>query len=342
MTQDILERWARNDGKMVSRKSKSGNLKILVTGGAGYIGSVLVGELLKLGHRVTVLDNFMYGQDSLVGYCNNPDFELIKGDVRSNPGEVGLIHSLVKRKFDAIFPLAAIVGMPACDRDRMAAESINFTAIWEMCNALDSLSPDTKVIFPNTNSGYGIGQEDIFCTEETPLKPISFYGRLKCEAEKTLIDRCDAVVFRLATVFGCSPRMRLDLLVNDMVYRAVNDGYILLYEAHYKRNYIHILDVAGAFIHGMDHWDEMHGQVYNAGLSNANLSKLELCQEIKKQVPEFTIYKDGKGKDPDQRNYIVSNEKLEKTGWKPTKTLPDGIAELIKAYQMPISGGKNC
>jgi nucleoside-diphosphate-sugar epimerase len=318
---------------------KPGSLNILVTGGAGYIGSVLVGELLKLGHKVTVLDNFMYGQSSLIGYCNNPNFELVKGDVRSNTGERGILHKLIERKFDFIFPLAAIVGMPACDKDRQTAQAVNFMAIWEMCNAITALKPETKVIFPNTNSGYGVGQKDIYCTEETPLKPISFYGRLKCEAEKEIIDRCDAVIFRLATVFGCSPRMRLDLLVNDMVYKAVKDGYVVLYEAHFKRNFIHILDVAGAFIHAMNHWEEMHGQIYNAGLSSANLSKMELCQEIKKQVPEFYIVEAGIGKDVDQRNYIVSNEKLEKTGWKPAKSLQDGISELVKAYQMPVSGG---
>lgn len=324
---------------MVSRKQR---LNILVTGGAGYIGSVLVGELLKAGHKVTVLDNFMYGQSSLVGYCSNPDFELIRGDVRSNPGEAGIMHELIKRKYDAIFPLAAIVGMPACDKDRTAAEAINMTAIWELCNSVRVLSPEAKVIFPNTNSGYGIGQKDIYCTEETPLTPISFYGRLKCAAEKEIIILPNAVALRLATVFGCSPRMRIDLLVNDMVYRAVSDGYLVLYEAHFKRNYIHVLDVAGAFIHCLENWEKMKGQVYNVGLSSANLSKLELCQEIQKQVPNFTIYQDGKGKDPDKRNYIVSNEKVEKTGWKPTKSLQDGIAELIKAYQMPVSGGKNC
>lgn len=324
---------------MVSGKQ---SLNILVTGGAGYIGSVLTGELLKAGHSVTVLDNFMYGQSSLIGYCNNPNFELVKGDVRSNPGEVGIMHKLIKRKYDAIFPLAAIVGMPACDKDRTVAEAVNLTAIWELCNSVRILSPDAKVVFPNTNSGYGIGQKDIYCTEETPLTPISFYGRLKCAAELEIMTMPNAVALRLATVFGCSPRMRLDLLVNDMVYRAVHDGYIVLYEAHFKRNYIHVLDVAGAFIHCLENWDKAKGQIFNVGLSEANLSKFELCQEIKKQVPNLQIIQNEIGKDPDKRNYIVSNEKIEKTGWKPTKSLQDGITELIKAYQMPISGGRNC
>lgn len=318
---------------------KSGSLNILITGGAGYIGSVLVGELLKQGHKVTVLDNFMYGQSSLISYCNNTNLELIRGDVRSEAGERGLVHKLIEREFDYVFPFAALVGMPVCERDKLAAQTVNFEAIWEMNNAITIMAPNTRVIFPNTNSGYGIGQKDIYCTEKTPLKPISFYGRLKCEAEKDVIDRCDAVVFRLATVFGCSPRMRLDLLVNDMVYKALNDGYVVLYEAHFKRNYVHILDVVGAFMHAMDNWDAMRGQIYNVGLSSANLSKMELCQEIKKQVPEFYIAEAGIGKDVDQRNYIVSNEKLEKTGWLPKKTLQDGITELIKAYQMPVNGG---
>lgn len=325
---------------MVSRKPESKSVRILVTGGAGYIGSVLTGELLKLGHKVTVLDNFMYGQNSLVGYCNNPDLEIVRGDIRDSRKD-GAMYDLISQKYDAIIHLAAIVGMPACDRDRVGAETVNFVAVWEMCNLIRALSPATKILFPNTNSGYGIGQKGIYCTEKTPLKPISFYGRLKCAAEKEIMTMENAVSLRLATVFGCSLRMRLDLLVNDMVYRAVRDGYVVLYESHFKRNYIHILDVAGAFVHCLKNWESMRGQVYNVGLSDANLSKMELCREIKKQVPRLQIIENEVGKDSDRRNYIVSNEKIEMTGWKPKKSLQEGIAELIRAYKMPVNGGSN-
>lgn len=317
---------------MVSEKHSDGKVKVLVTGGAGYIGSVLVAELLKKGYQVSVVDSFMYGQNSLTGLCSNPDLEIIRGDVR----DLELMKEIVKDK-DFVLPLACLVGVPACAKDKIAAESTNFWAIQNMCSKLDGLSPKTKIIFANTNSGYGVGQGNIYCTEETPLKPISFYGRLKCKAEDSVMERGNAVSLRLATVFGTSPRMRLDLLVNDMVYRAVRDRFVVLYEAHFKRNYIHIYDVARAFVYVMQHWDKMKDEVYNVGLSDANLSKMELCLEIEKQIPDLQIIENEFGKDPDKRNYIVSNEKIEKAGWKPTKALQDGISELIKAYQMPIN-----
>jgi nucleoside-diphosphate-sugar epimerase len=190
------------------------------------------------------------------------------------------------------------------------------------------------VLFPTTNSGYGIGEPGIACTEETPLRPISLYGRTKVEAETTLLETGEAVTFRLATVFGASPRMRLDLLVNDFVYRAINDRAVVLFEAHFKRNYIHIRDVARVFGHGIENYEAMKGWSYNVGLSEANLSKSELCERIRKYVPEFVFTESKIGEDPDKRNYIVSNARIEATGWKPSYTLDDGIVELIKAYRI--------
>lgn len=301
--------------------------KILVTGGAGYIGSVLVPELLKAGHAVTVLDNFMYGQTSLLDACNFKTLTLVRGDARDEK----LIAEHLKGQ-DFIIPLACIVGAPACDRDPVAARSINLEAI-EMILKLRDKSQ--KIIFPNTNSGYGRMAEGVaYCDENSPLDPVSLYGQLKVEAEKKLLESGNAITLRLATVFGVSPRMRLDLLVNDFVYRAVNDGAILLFEAHFKRNYIHIRDVARAFIHALNNFETMKNGTYNVGLSNANLSKMELCEEIKKQIPRFTFVESKIGEDPDKRNYIVSNEKIEKTGFQPEVSLEAGITELIKGYQI--------
>lgn len=302
------------------------NLNILVTGGAGYIGSVLVPMLLSNGYEVTVLDNFMYGQTSLLDCCYNPHLKVINGDVRDN----SLVKNYVDRS-DAIIHLASIVGAPACNKDPVAAKSVIYDAVW---NIILARKRNQWIIYPNTNSGYGIGQEGILCTEETPLNPISLYGRLKVDAEKEILDTGNSVTLRLATVFGISPRMRLDLLVNDFVYRAVNDRFVILFEAHFKRNYIHVRDVARAFIHSLNNLETMNGQSYNVGLSDANLSKLELCEEIKKQIPDFYFHEAEVGEDPDKRNYIVSNEKIEKTGFKTEVSLQDGITELIKGYKI--------
>lgn len=300
--------------------------KILVTGGAGYIGSVLVPMLLSDSHEVVVLDNFMYNQTSLLDCCYNPLFRIVKGDVRNED----LLGSLV-RQSNIIIHLACIVGAPACDKDPSTAKAVNLDSVKTI---LKHRSPNQPILFPNTNSGYGIGQEGIFCTEETPLKPVSLYGKLKVEAEKEILCRGNAIVLRLATVFGISPRMRLDLLVNDFVYMALDQGYIELSEKHFKRNFIHIRDVARAFLHCIANFDRMQRQVYNLGLSDANLSKLELCEEIKKQVPKLRIYENESRRDPDQRNYIVSNKKIERTGFKPQVSLQKGITELIKGYQI--------
>jgi len=299
-------------------------MKILITGGAGYIGSVLTPELLKKGHEVTVLDNFMYGQSTLLECCSNPAFNIVRGDARDE----AVIKRLLEKP-DVIIPLAALVGAPVCNRDKTAAITTNRDAI---ASIVKLASRGQIIIIPTTNSGYGIGQKGVFCTEESPLNPITLYGRVKMEAEKMVIDRGNSISFRLATVFGMSPRMRLDLLVNDFTYRAVKDRFVVVFEGHFKRNYVHIRDVAKAFIHAIDNFNKMKNQVYNVGLSDANLSKLELCAKIKEQVPDFVYLEAPVGEDPDKRDYIVSNEKIEKTGFKPDHTIEMGIKELIKGY----------
>ncbi|MEK7634775.1 MAG: NAD(P)-dependent oxidoreductase [Patescibacteria group bacterium] len=300
--------------------------KILITGAAGYIGSVLVPELLKREYEVIAIDNFIYNQNSLLDCVHNQNLTIIRGDARDEK-----LISKYMEGADFIIPLACIVGAPACDKDPQMAKSINLEAI-EMI--LKLRKPDQKIIFPNTNSGYGIGKEGSHCDENSPLNPISLYGKLKVEAEKAVLEAGNSVVFRLATVFGISPRMRLDLLVNDFTYRALNDRFIVLFEANFKRNYIHIRDVVRAFIHTMDNFSLMKGEAYNLGLSDANLSKMELCDEIKKQLPNFYYVEAKIGEDIDKRNYIVSNDKIEKTGFKPEVSLQKGIKELIKGYQI--------
>ena len=299
---------------------------ILVTGGAGYIGSILVPELLKNNYTVTVVDNFMYNQTSLLDVCNNKNLTIVKGDTRN--------RELIKKHLEDksyIIPLAGIVGAPACNSNSVAAQSINLDAIKMI---LSLRKEDQKIFFPNTNSGYGIGQGDKNCDETTPLNPISLYGKVKVEAEKAVLKAGNGITLRLATVFGTSPRMRLDLLVNDFVFRAVNDRVVTLFEVNFKRNYIHVRDVARAFIHAIENFDTMKNEPYNVGLSNANLSKWELCEEIKKQLPNFYFTEAKIGEDPDKRNYIVSNEKIENTGFRPSTSLKDGITELIKGYQI--------
>jgi nucleoside-diphosphate-sugar epimerase len=300
---------------------------VLVTGGAGYLGSILVPALLDGGFAVTVVDNFMYGQDSLAAVCYHPQFSLVRGDVRS----MDTMRPLLKDA-DVIIPLAALVGAPLCDRDPIAATATNKDAIVEM---LGHISRDQRVLLPITNSGYGVGEAGKHCTEETPIRPISLYGRDKVAVERILLDRHpETISFRLATVFGVSPRMRLDLLVNDFTYRAHVDRFIVLFESHFKRNFIHVRDVARAFLHGIDRFDSMKGGPYNVGLSDANLSKLELCRRIQQHLPSFVFVESNIGKDPDQRDYIVSNEKIERTGYRPAFSLDDGIRELIKGFAM--------
>jgi len=301
-------------------------MNILVTGGSGYLGSVLVPTLLKEGHSVTVIDNFMYNQTSLLDCCIDPHLTIVRGDTRDKV----LIKNHINQ-VDVIFPLACLTGAPLCVQDPKGAESIILDAIKMI---LELRSKDQMIIYPTTNSGYGVGEKGIHCTEETPLRPVSLYGKLKVAAENEILNAGNGITLRLATAFGVSPRMRLDLLVNDFVYRAVYDRFIVLFEAHFKRNYIHVRDVANAFIHSLNHFDKMKNEPYNVGLSDANLSKLELCDEIKKYVPEFCFIESNIGEDPDKRDYIVSNEKIEKTGFKRQISLSDGIQELVKGYQI--------
>lgn len=298
--------------------------KVLVTGGAGYIGSVLVPMLLEAGYEVIVLDNFMYRQSSLLECCIHPGFSIIRGDCRDKD-----TLSRALKGADYILPLAAIVGAPACEADKTAAVSTNLEAIRLL---LSLRSKEQRIVYPCTNSGYGIGEKGKFCTEETPLRPISLYGRTKVEAEKAILEAGNAISLRLATVFGMSPRMRIDLLVNDFVYRAVMDRYLVVFEGHFKRNYIHVRDVARAFLHAIKNFEQMKDEPYNVGLSDANLSKLDLCAKIKEQIPDFFYIEAPIGEDPDKRDYIVSNEKIERTGFKPIYTLEMGIKELIKGY----------
>ncbi|MBR6531936.1 MAG: NAD(P)-dependent oxidoreductase [Clostridia bacterium] len=301
-------------------------MKIAITGGAGYIGSVLVPELLHLGYEVSVLDNFYFGQTALLDCCADKSFTIIRGDARDKDTVAKFIDGA-----DFIIPLAALVGFPLCDYDKPAAKSTNLDAVLML---LELRKPEQKIIFPCTNSGYGTSDGSIYCTEDTPLNPISLYGTTKVEAEKAVLEAGNSLTFRFATVFGSSPRMRLDLLVNDFVYRAVNDRTMIIFEGHFKRNFIHIRDVVGAYVHAINNFEKMKGKAYNCGLSDANLSKIELCEKIKEHIPQFTFFESEINKDPDKRNYIVSNERLESTGWKPQYSLDDGIGELIKTYSI--------
>lgn len=301
-------------------------MKILVTGAAGYIGSVLVSELLRNDYEVIAVDNFMYHQTSLLDCCHDSKLTIIRGDVRDKR----LILKQLKA-VDAILPLACLTGAPLCSKDPFDARGINFDAVKMI---LDLRSKNQLVIFPTTNSGYGVGQKGIYCTEQAPLAPVSLYAKLKVEIEKIVLDAQNSITLRLATAFGISPRMRLDLLVNDFTYRAVNDRYVVLFQANFKRNYIHVRDVAKAFIHCLMNFESMKNEPYNVGLSDANLSKKELCEEIKKQLPDFYFTESQIGEDPDKRDYIVSNEKIEKTGFKTSVSLAGGIEELIKGYQV--------
>lgn len=299
---------------------------ILVTGGAGYLGSIMVPDLLSAGHTVTVLDNFMFKQTSLNHCAYHPNFNVVKGDIRIESS----LASVMKHA-DVIIPLAALVGAPLCSLDPVGAKTTNHDAISLM---LKIISKDQIVLMPTTNSAYGTGDENNFCTEASALRPISQYAIEKVAIEKELMQHENAISFRLATVFGMSPRMRIDLLVNDFTYRAVYDRFVVLFESQFKRNYIHVRDVSRVFQHALNNYEKMKGQIYNVGLSDANVSKRELCEHIHKQLPDFVFIDAPVGKDPDQRNYIVSNAKIEATGFKPDFSLDRGISELIKGYKM--------
>ncbi|HSE86272.1 MAG TPA: NAD(P)-dependent oxidoreductase [Candidatus Binatia bacterium] len=302
------------------------NVHVLVTGGAGYLGSVLCERLLAAGYEVTTVDDIMYQQRSLLHLCANPHFDFVLGDVRDKE----LMRRLVKEA-DLLIPLAAIVGAPACDRDPLLARSVNLEAV-RLLNGLRSR--EQQVIYPTTNSGYGTQSGDLFCTEDTPLEPISLYGQTKTQAEAELLGTPNVITLRLATVFGMSPRMRLDLLVNHFVYAAVTEGYIVIFEKDFKRNYIHIRDVADCFVHCIENFKQMAGRPYNAGLDAANLSKEELALKIKAHVPNFYVHFAQVGSDPDKRNYIVSNQRLREAGFEARRSLDEGIRELLKGYRM--------
>ncbi len=300
--------------------------RVLVTGGAGYLGSVLVPHLLEAGYRVTVLDSFLYGQASLNHVCHHPGFEVVRGDVRVKD----VLKPLVAGA-DVVIPLAGIVGAPRCDVDPFNATSTNKDAV----NSLISLlSREQRVVMPTTNSGYGVGESGKLCTEESPLRPLSLYARDKVEVEARVLEHENSVSLRLATVFGMSPRMRLDLLVNDLVYRALREKSVVLFEADFRRCYIHIRDIARVFTHVLESFDTMKGQAFNVGLSEANLTKRELCEKIREHVPDFVFLEAPFARDPDQRDYLVSNEKIERTGFKPAVSLDDGIRELVKGFRM--------
>ena len=300
--------------------------RVLVTGGAGYIGSILVPMLLTQEYKVTVLDCLSFNQASLLDCCANPNFEFIQGNICDHDLVIELLSNS-----DIIIPLAAIVGAPACRRNPSLTKLVNYDA---HMNIVNTVSANQKVLFPTTNSGYGIGEKENYCTEETPLRPISEYGRIKAEIEKAFLDTGNAITFRLATVFGMSPRMRMDLLVNDFVHQAVKDGALVLFEEHFRRNYIHVRDVAKAFMFGIENYEKMKGEAYNVGLSSANLTKRQIAEKIKEYVPELYIHSAEIGEDPDKRDYLVSNEKIESLGWSPDHTLDNGIQELIKGYKI--------
>ena len=299
-------------------------MKVLVTGGAGYIGSILVPDLIDNGYQVTVVDNFFYNQNSLNHYCYREELSIIKGDICN----YDLMKDVIKKN-DVIIPLAGIVGAPACNKNISLSKIINVDA---QLNIINLCSNNQLIVYPNTNSGYGIGSKNSFCDEQSPLNPISEYGRMKCQVESKLVEKENFVVFRLATVFGSSPRMRLDLLVNDFVYKAYIDNYLVLFEENFRRNYIHVRDVSNAFISSLKN-EDMKGEIYNLGLSSANLTKKELALNIKKHIPKLEIQTAPLARDPDKRDYIVSNKKIENTGWEPMFNLDQGIIELIKLYK---------
>ena len=275
--------------------------KILITGGAGYIGNILLRELLENQHnKVTVIDNFSYSQhNSFIEIINNNNLNIINQDVRN----LDVFNNEI-RKNDIIIPLAGVVGAPACEKNKLLATELNLNQI---INIKKIISKNQILLVPITNSGYGIGEKDKFCDESSPLKPISHYGKTKVEAEKHISDLENFISLRLATVFGISPRMRVDLLVNDFTLKAVRDKYIVLFEEHFKRNFIHVKDVSSAFIFCLNNFEKMKSNIYNVGLEDANLSKIELCKIIQTKT-ELKIISSKIGTDPDKRNYIVSNK----------------------------------
>jgi nucleoside-diphosphate-sugar epimerase len=298
--------------------------KVLITGGAGYLGSVLTEVLLNKGYQVTVLDNLTYKQISVAPFSFNKNFKFILGDVRDK-----LVLEPLIQSHDIIIPLAAIVGMPACKAQPQATIDINYKQVQ---NIVNWASKDKMILIPNTNSQYGSSTEII--TEDSPFQPLSLYAETKCDAEKAVLDSGNGIAMRLATVFGTSYRMRMDLLVNDFVYKAITDGYLVLFESHFIRNYIHIRDIANTFLFMIENYQECNNNAFNVGLTEANCTKLELANTIQKYVPDLVIVENNFKQDFDQRNYMVSNAKLESKSWKPEFSLEEGIQELIMGYQL--------
>jgi nucleoside-diphosphate-sugar epimerase len=304
-------------------------MKVLITGAAGYLGSVITETLLNNNYEVIGLDNLSFNQLSLLPHTSKPNFRFVYGDVQ----DTKLLKSLIDES-DIIIPLAAIVGFPACDANPKLAEEINFGQIKNIVDWIKGT--DKKILFPNTNSGYGVGEDGVYCTEESPLNPISIYGKTKVDAERYIQEHTDGICFRLATVFGVSPRMRTDLLVNDFVYKAITDKYIVVFERNFKRNFIHVRDVSSVFLFMIQNYETHKGQVFNVGLSDANLSKKELLEKIQTYVKNFAVVYDDYYEDPDKRDYIVSNQKVESTGWYPQVDIDSGIKELIHGYKMIV------
>lgn len=300
--------------------------RILVTGGAGYLGSIICEHLLTAGYHVTVLDALVFGQQTHFHLCANPNYEFVFGDVRDET----LLKNLVA-KADVIIPLAAVVGAPACDRDPWMTKAVNSQAI-ELITKVRS--PNQFIVYPMTNSGYGTQSGDTFCTEETPLEPISLYGTTKVEGEKFVLDSGNSVSLRLATVFGMSPRLRLDLLVNYFTHMAFSEGAIVIFQKDFKRNFVHVRDVADCMIFCIENSKRIGGRPYNVGQDSANMSKEELALRVKEQVPNFYIHFAEVGSDPDKRNYVVSNQRLREAGFEAKRSIDDGIRELLKGYQM--------
>ena len=306
-------------------------MNILIPGGAGYIGSVLSEMLLQQNHNVVVVDVFKFNENSLNHLINNPNFTVYKKDVRS-------LDKDFLKNFDCIIPLSAVVGAPACNLSQDEAKTVNRDSIK---NIIDCISDQQLMIYPTTNSGYGATTGEIHCDEKTPLNPISLYGTLKKEAEDMVMSRLNSICYRMATVFGISPRPRSDLLVNDFVYKAYNDKSIVLFESHFKRNFIHVRDIANAYSFSINNFDSLKSEIYNLGLSNANLTKMELCEKIKIYIKDLNIFTSEFGKDPDKRNYIVSNDKIEKKGFKASISIDEGIKELIKYYSIITKKNSN-
>jgi nucleoside-diphosphate-sugar epimerase len=298
-------------------------MRVLVTGGAGYIGTSLIPQLLKKGHQVRVMDSLLFGGDQLLPFFRHPDFEFTRGDVRI-PADL----EAAVRGCDGIIHLAAIVGYPACRRDPALATEVN---VQGTRNLLRAISKQQLVLYASTGSNYGAVEE--ICTEETPLNPLSLYGQTKTLAETMLLEEASTVAYRIATAFGVSPRLRLDLLINDFAYRAVTQGYLVVYEKSYMRSFIHVHDIGRAFVFALEDPTRMCGQVYNVGSETMNYSKQRVCELIQQQIDCYVHYADV-GADADKRNYMVSYKKITDLGYDTTLTAEDGIAELARAFEV--------